>query len=101
MSLEACLANLASSSHGKARLGDAGRNDGICSIRPVSETAESGDGYGRVNGWKDGLRITGTTVEEADDECGATLPRSGSNNWELMASSDSDPYSHHASALAA
>lgn len=99
MSLEACLANLASSSHGKARLGDAGREDGIYSIRPVSENVDGGDGYARVHGWKDGLRIAG--VEETDEECAAALPRSGSNNWELMAQSDPDHYSHHSSALAA
>ena len=95
MSLEACLANLAAtSSQGKARLGDAGRDLGISSIRSVSSSdaivnqadgAEGHDSCARVRGWKDGLRIAGAGLEEDEaEEATATLPRSGSSNWEIV-----------------
>ncbi len=76
----------------KARLGDAGRDLGISSIRSVSSSDDivnqtddvaDIDGSARVRGWKDGLRIAGAGVdEEAEMDSGAiaTLPRSGSSN---------------------
>ncbi|TKY87105.1 hypothetical protein EX895_003782 [Sporisorium graminicola] len=120
MSLEACLANLAAtSSQGKTRLGEAGRDLGISSIRSVSssddivnQTEDVGDhdSCARVRGWKDGLRIAGAGLEEdldaaevMDTDAARTLPRSGSSNWELMGEADSDPayYSHDAHAAMA
>ncbi|PWZ00552.1 hypothetical protein BCV70DRAFT_199824 [Testicularia cyperi] len=107
MSLEACLADLAaSSSYGKARIGDAGRDDGICSIRSVP----SSENIARVTGWKDGLRIAGAGLDDnelIDDddvpdidarqadvlvEEQPSLPRSGSSNWELVG--EAEPESH-------
>lgn len=97
MSLEACLANLAAtSSQGQARLGDAGRDLGISSIRSVSSSDDivnqageiaDQDSSARVRGWKDGLRIAGAgLLDEVDEDAGvaSTLPRSGSSNWELV-----------------
>lgn len=102
MSLEACLANLAASStQGKARLGDAARDLGISSIRSVSSSDDivnqAGEGEGedsvaRVRGWKDGLRYAGAGVEEEGEE--VRLPRSGSSNWELVG--ESEPFQHAA-----
>ena len=111
MSLEACLANLAAmSSQGKARLGDAGRDLGISSIRSVSSSDDivnqggdmvGHDSYARVSGWKDGLRIAGAGVDEIDDgaeTAAATLTRSGSSNWELVGEAEQEqPYSGFAS----
>lgn len=104
MSLEACLANLAAtSSQGKARLGEAGRDLGISSIRSVSSSDDivnqtdavaDHDSCARVRGWKDGLRIAGAGLEDDDvvdivgsmdtADAAPTLPRSGSSNWELV-----------------
>lgn len=100
MSLEACLANLAaSSSHGKARMGDDARDLGISSIRSVSSnddiagTAADDGTRARVHGWKDGLRIAGAGLDDVDTET-ATLPRSGSSNWELVGDQEPDHYAH-------
>ncbi|SPO23206.1 related to ASE1 - mitotic spindle midzone localized MAP family member [Ustilago trichophora] len=108
MSLEACLANLAAtSSQGKARIGDAGRELGISSIRSVSSSDDivnqtddadggNGDSEARVRGWKDGLRIAGAGLEEDEvdrEGATATLPRSGSSNWEIVGEAEPDqPY---------
>ncbi|GAC96261.1 microtubule associated protein [Pseudozyma hubeiensis SY62] len=104
MSLEACLANLAAtSSQGKARLGDAGRDLGISSIRSVSSSddianqvgeVEDHESSARVRGWKDGLRIADAGVDDdVDVNAGAaqTLPRSGSSNWELVGEAEPEP----------
>lgn len=114
MSLEACLANLAATStQGKARLGDAGRDLGISSIRSVSSSDDivnqtddvaDIDGSARVRGWKDGLRIAGAGVdEEAEMDSGAiaTLPRSGSSNWELVGEAEPGSAYHAHAAMAA
>lgn len=106
MSLEACLANLAAtSSQGKARLGDAGRDLGISSIRSVSSSDDivnqaDDDSCARVRGWKDGLRIAGAGLDEVEGEGDgdgegeavvATLPRSGSSNWEIVGEAEPEP----------
>ncbi len=112
MSLEACLANLAAtSSQGKARLGDAGRDLGISSIRSVSSSddivnaageVEGHDSCARVRGWKDGLRIAGAGLDEEEAGATATLPRSGSSNWELVGEGEPEqPYTAQHTALAA
>ncbi|SNX83173.1 related to ASE1 - mitotic spindle midzone localized MAP family member [Melanopsichium pennsylvanicum] len=113
MSLEACLANLAATSaQGKARLGDKGRDLGICSIRNVSSSdnivnqADGDGGSERVMGWKDGLRIAGADleegfeVEEGAEEEMVGLPRSGSSNWEIVGEAEPESHFQHA-ALAA
>lgn len=115
MSLEACLANLAAtSSQGKARLGDAGRELGISSIRSVSSSDDivnqaDDDSCARVRGWKDGLRIAGAGLDEAGEEGEgeeegenvATLPRSGSSNWEIVGESEPEQHVYQHAALAA
>ncbi|SJX61792.1 related to ASE1-mitotic spindle midzone localized MAP family member [Sporisorium reilianum f. sp. reilianum] len=120
MSLEACLANLAAtSSHGKARLGEAGRDLGISSIRSVSSSDDivdqaddvaDHDSCARVRGWKDGLRIAGAGLDDdvdaaavVDADAAPTLPRSGSSNWELVGEAEPEPayYSHDAHAAMA
>ena len=111
MSLEACLANLAAtSSQGKARLGDAGRDLGISSIRSVSSSDDivnqtddvaDHDSCARVRGWKDGLRIAGAGLDDEHDagvmdtDPAPTLPRSGSSNWELVGEAEPEP-AHYA-----
>ncbi|KAF6767127.1 Microtubule-associated protein, MAP65/Ase1/PRC1 [Kalmanozyma brasiliensis GHG001] len=111
MSLEACLANLAATStQGKARLGDAGRDLGISSIRSVSSSddivnqtgdVDDVDSSARVRGWKDGLRIAGAVVDEDAEDAVATLPRSGSSNWELMGEGEPGSAYHAHAAMAA
>ncbi|KAJ1028618.1 hypothetical protein NDA16_001784 [Ustilago loliicola] len=107
MSLEACLANLAAtSSQGKARLGDAGRDLGISSIRSVSSSDDivnqtDDDSCARVRGWKDGLRIAGAGLDEAECEGEAegeavALPRSGSSNWEIVGEAEPEQAYQHA-----
>lgn len=108
MSLEACLANLAASStQGKARLGDAGRELGISSIRSVSSQddivdAVDDESSARVRGWKDGLRFAGAGLEEEAEEAEvqATLPRSGSSNWELVGEAEPETARRHAAMAA-
>ncbi|CDR99805.1 uncharacterized protein SPSC_02956 [Sporisorium scitamineum] len=119
MSLEVCLANLAAtSSQGKARLGEAGRDLGISSIRSVSSSDDivnqmddvaDRDSCARVRGWKDGLRIAGAGLEDdvdagaMDTDAAPTLPRSGSSNWELVGEAEPEPayFSHDAHAAMA